>query len=59
MMSAFKANATRELRASGLVDAHQKIWSRGGSIRYLWKPRNVEAAVEYTINGQGDDLPDF
>ena len=59
MMSAFKANATRELRASVLVAAHQKIWSRGGSIRYLWKPRNVEAAVEYTINGQGDDPPDF
>ena len=59
IMSAFKANATRELRKAGLVEPNQKIWSRGGSTRYLWKPRNVEAAVEYTINSQGGDLPKF
>jgi REP element-mobilizing transposase RayT len=59
IMSAFKANATRELRKAGLVELDTVIWSRGGSTRYLWKPRNVERAAEYTINGQGDDLPDF
>ena len=59
VMSAFKANATRELRESNLAACDSRVWSRGGSTRYLWKPRNVEAAVEYTINGQGDDLPDF
>ncbi|HLA96001.1 MAG TPA: transposase [Pyrinomonadaceae bacterium] len=59
VMNAFKANATRELRQAGLVALEQSIWSRGGSTRYLWKPRSIEAAVEYTINGQGDDLPKF
>ena len=59
MMSAFKANATRELRDAGLVLADARVWSRGGSTRYLWKPRNVEAAVDYTLYGQGDDLPEF
>ena len=59
IMNAFKANATRELREAGLVDANRSLWSRGGSTKYLWKPKNVEAAVEYTVNGQGTELPDF
>ena len=59
MMSAFKANATRELREAGLAEVGQKVWSRGGSTRYLWKEHHLERAIEYTINGQGDDLPDF
>lgn len=59
VMNAFKANATRELRGAGLATTEQAIWSRGGSTKYLWKSRSVEAAVEYTVNGQGPDLPDF
>jgi len=59
VMSAFKANATRELRAAGLVPPGGKVWSRGGSVRYLWKEHHLAAAVDYTINGQGEDLPDF
>ena len=56
---AFKSNATRELRAAGLVDRDKTVWSRGGSRRYLWKPHHVAKAVDYVLNGQGDDLPDF
>jgi len=59
ILNAFKANATRELRQAGLVGPDQKVWSRGGSTRYLWKPSNVAKAIEYTVNGQGDDLPEF
>ncbi|MDM7924369.1 MAG: hypothetical protein QUS14_18950 [Pyrinomonadaceae bacterium] len=59
MMNAFKANATRELRERGLARSDQKVWCRGGSTRYLWKPVQVERAIDYTVNGQGDDLPDF
>lgn len=59
VMNAFKANATRELREAGLIEPNQRVWSRGGSTRYLWKPKNVERAINYTINSQGDDLPDF
>jgi len=58
-MNAFKANATRELRAAGLVSSVQIVWSRGGSTRYLWKPSHVEGAIDYVLNGQGDDLPKF
>jgi len=59
VMNAFKANATRELRDAGVIAPGQRIWSRGGSTRYLWKPTHVEAAVGYVLFGQGDDLPDF
>ena len=59
IMSAFKANATRELRQAGLVDEGEAVWSRGGSNRYLWKVRSVEAAVEYVLFGQGGELPKF
>ena len=59
MMNAFKANATRELRESGLVDKERQIWSRGGSTRYLWKPYHLERAIDYVLYGQGDDLPEF
>lgn len=56
---ALKACATRSLRQSGLVDRDVKIWSRGRSRRYLWKPRHVIAAIEYTLYGQGDfEMPD-
>ncbi len=58
LMSAFKANATRELRQQGLIGS-KKVWSRGGSRRYLWKEKSVESAVEYVLYGQGDDLPNF
>jgi len=56
---ALKSNATRDLKEAGLVSDDQTVWSRGGSRRYLWKPHHVERAVDYVINGQGDDLPMF
>ncbi len=59
LINAFKANATRELRENGLVNIEITVWSRGGSRRYLCKPNNVDAAIDYVVNGQGDDLPNF
>lgn len=49
-----KANATKFLREAGLVSTSERMWSRGKSRRYLWKPRNVNAAINYTLYGQGD-----
>jgi REP element-mobilizing transposase RayT len=49
-----KANATKFLRDRGLVSTTARVWSRGKSRRYLWKPRNVNAAINYTLYGQGD-----
>ena len=56
---AFKSNATRALREQGLVDISVQVWSRGKSRRYLWKPRSVALAIDYTLNQQGDNLIDF
>ena len=59
IVDALKANATKLLRQSGLIGPDTKVWSRGRSRRYLWKPRQVHAAIEYTLYGQGDFvLPD-
>ena len=59
IVDALKAGATKALREGGLVGQDVKIWSRGRSRRYLWKPRHVHAAIEYTLYGQGDFvLPD-
>jgi len=59
IINSFKSNSTRELRAARLVSADQRVWSRGGSRRYLWKPSLVDGAVNYVLYGQGDDLPNF
>ncbi len=53
---ALKAFATKKLREENLVSSELKIWSRGRSRRYLWKPRHLELAIDYVLYGQ-DDLP--
>ncbi len=50
----FKAYSTRRLREQGLTGPNERVWSRGASTRYLWKPHHVEAAVEYVLYSQGD-----
>jgi REP element-mobilizing transposase RayT len=59
ILVAFKSNATKYLREAQLVSFEQKVWSRGGSTRYLWKPEHINRANDYVLNGQGNDLPDF
>ena len=59
MMEGFKAYATRALRANGLVEQGQRPWSRHGSTRYLWTDEHVSQAIDYVVNGQGDELPTF
>jgi|ERR1035437_9167570 REP element-mobilizing transposase RayT len=56
IIGAFKSNATRTLREKDLVSRDRIVWSLGRSRRYLWKPRDVELAIDYAINRQGGDL---
>lgn len=58
-MNSFKADATRRLREYGLVEPTQQVWARHGSTRYLWTDEHVAMAVDYVINGQGGELPQF
>ena len=59
VLNAFKANATRQLRQGGLWPHSFSPWADKGSKRRLWNERSIEKAVDYVVNGQGDDLPDF
>ena len=59
LINAFKSYATRKLRENFLIDRETKVWARGGSRRYLWKPRHVAAAIEYVLYGQGDIIADL
>ncbi len=56
VMHALKSFATRQLRELGLVDHEARLWSRHGSTRYLWKPKQVEDACRYVVESQGDDM---
>ena len=59
VLNAFKANATRQLRQDGLWTYPFSPWADKGSKRNLWNEQSVARAIDYVLNGQGDDLPDF
>jgi len=59
VLNAFKANATRELRKDGLWTHPFSPWADKGSARKLWNEQSVARAIDYVMNGQGEDLPDF
>src|SRR5213593_298968 len=54
VMDSFKAYATRHLRQAGLLRQDAKAWARHGSTPYLWTEEEVQRAIDYVINGQGD-----
>ena len=58
-LNAFKANATRELRESGLYHRDRTPWADKGSSRWLWTEKSVAAAIDYVKFGQGEDIPEF
>ncbi len=58
-LNAFKANATRQMRQDDCWRHEHSPWVDKGSKRKLWTERHIELAVDYVINGQGDDLPVF
>jgi REP element-mobilizing transposase RayT len=58
-LNAFKAYATRKMRQNGCWLEEHSPWADKGSKRRLWNERSIEKAVDYVINGQGEELPDF
>ena len=58
-LSAFKANATRQMRQDGCWRQESSPWAEKGSKRYLWNEQSVAKAIEYVLYGQGGELPDF
>jgi REP element-mobilizing transposase RayT len=55
----FKSYSTRKMRQNNCWHLEYSPWSEKGSKRRLWNERSVELAIDYVINGQGDQLPDF
>ena len=58
-LNAFKANATMRMRQGGCWQRPRSPWADKGSKRHLWNEVHIERAVDYVINGQGDELPEF
>jgi hypothetical protein len=54
-VEAFKAYATRKLRQAGLINQQVKPWARHGSTVYLWSEEEVNRAIGYVIEGQGEE----
>jgi len=58
-LNAFKAYATRRMRRDGNWRKLHSPWADKGSQRYLWNERSLALAIDYVLNGQGDDLPEL
>jgi len=58
-LTAFKANATRQMRHNNHWRHDYSPWAEKGSKRHLWNERSVARAIDYVLYGQGDELPDF
>lgn len=56
VMTSLKAWGTRRLVGRDLVQHGAQVWARHGSTRYLWNETDVEAAVDYVLNRQGQAL---
>jgi REP element-mobilizing transposase RayT len=56
---ALKAKATKQMREDKCWGLEHSPWAEKGSKKKLWNERSLERAIEYVLNGQGDDLPDF
>jgi len=55
VMESFKAYATRKLREADLLGRDVKPWARHGSTPYLWTEEQIQRAIDYVINGQGEE----
>jgi REP element-mobilizing transposase RayT len=58
-LNSFKSYSTRKFRENDCWNFSHSPWAEKGSKRHLWNEQSIEKAVDYVINGQGDELPDF
>lgn len=58
-LNSFKAYATRRMRLNGCWFSELSPWADKGSRRRLWNERSVALAVDYVLNRQGEELPNF
>ena len=51
-----KSYSSRSLTKAGLESSARPKWARHGSTRWLWEEENVREAIDYVLNGQGNDM---
>ena len=56
IMNALKSYASRDLNSSQIDKPGRKRWTRHGSTRWLWKDADVQGAIRYLIDGQGEAM---
>ncbi len=59
VLNDFKSYASRGLNRLGRDGPDRKRWARHGSTRWLWKDQDVQAAIRYVVEGQGEPMAVF
>ena len=57
VLNSLQANATRQLRQDKLWLHPFSPWAHKGSKILLWTEQSVANAIDYVLNGQGQNLP--
>jgi len=57
VLMTLKARATYHLRTRKQWSSETTLWARHGSTRYLNDQSALQAACQYVVEGQGDDIP--
>ena len=59
VMNDFKSYASRRLNDATPGGQIQKRWARHGSTRWLWTDRDVQEAIHYVLEEQGEPMAIF
>ena len=59
VMNDFKPYASRGLNRLGRHGSDRKPWARHGSTRWLWKDQDVQDAIRYVVEEQGEPMAVF
>ena len=59
IMNEFKSYASRELNRLDRDGPDRKRWARHGSTRWLWKDEDLQQALQYVVEEQGEPMTLF
>lgn len=59
VMNQFKSYASRELNRLDRDGPDRKRWARHGSTRWLWKDEDLQQALRYVVEEQGEPMALF
>jgi len=59
VMNDFKSYASRALNRLGRDGSNRRRWAHHGSTRWLWKDQDLQAAIHYVVQEQGEPMTVF